>query len=95
MHVNYLTSFEVLVIKMADDELTAGNIRQEFLLSNLSVFPVTFDEILLFLLVDIFHLVHPSFSNVSHYLFLLLITKVVLIVLVVIMMMSVQQVALS
>lgn len=75
MHVHDLTSFEVLVIEVAQHELAAGHIRQELLLSDLCVLSMPLNEVLLLLLVVVFHLGHPHLADVSHDLFLLLVSE--------------------
>jgi hypothetical protein len=53
---------------------------------------MTFYEVFLLLLVNIFHLLHPPLAEISHYLFLFRVTKFV-IILVVLMTMIMKQVA--
>jgi hypothetical protein len=75
MHVHDLTSFEVLVIEVTQHELAAGHIRQELLLSDLCVLSMPLNEVLLLLLVVVFHLCHPHLADVSHDLLLLLVSE--------------------
>ena len=94
MHVHYLTSFEVLVIEIAQHKLAAGHIRQEFLLGDLCVLSMPLYEVLLLLLVVVFHLRHPHLADVSHYLLLLVISELFILKLIMVVA-AMQQVALS
>lgn len=86
MHVDDLASFEVFVIEMTHHELATSHIGQKLLFCDFCVLAMTFNQVFLLLLIDVFHLVHPSLTYVSHDLLFLVITKLILIIVLVVMM---------
>ena len=93
MHVHDLTSLEVLVVEVAQYELAAGHIGQELLLGDLGVLSMALNEVLLLLLVVVFHLRHPHLADAPHDLFLLVVSELFILQLVVVVA-AMQQVAL-
>jgi len=93
MHVHDLTSLEVLVVEVAQHELAAGHIGQELLLGDLGVLSMALNEVLLLLLVVVFHLRHPHLADAPHDLLLLVISELFILQLVVVVA-AMQQVAL-
>ena len=79
VHVDDLASLEVLVVEVAKHELTASDIRQEFLFLDLSVGTMPLDFVLLLHLELVLGLGEPLLSDFSHYLFLLFIIVVFLV----------------
>ena len=68
VHVNNLAAFEVLVVKVADDEGRFSNCRKELLFDDLSVVTVTVDLVYLLLFEVFFFLLKALFLHGTHYL---------------------------